>query len=240
MQTFNIRNIIDLYRSKALIFFIPLFFFALTGSAQLNYMEYVNKKIYFGITMGFNTSNFKITRSENFIRNDSVQVIRSGRGPGFNLGIVSNLKMGTYFDLRFIPTLSFAGKQLQYELLGDSIVNKNIESISIEFPLITRFKSQPIKDVRLYVLAGMKYSIDLASNAKARRAEDQVKVGRHDLSYELGFGVQFFFPLFIFSPEIKISHGVINAHSKSPNLIYSNVIDKLFSRGLIISFHFEG
>lgn len=210
------------------------------SQAQLNYLEYVNKKLYFGIMLGFNSSNFKIAHSKDFIYNDTILKVSSSRGPGFNLGIISNLRLGKYFDLRFIPTLSFGGKDLNYDLMDSAFVKKSIESISIEFPVEVRFKSQPIKDIRLYVLSGLKYSIDLASNAKARRAEDQVKVGRHDMAYELGFGVQFFFPLFIFSPEVKIANGFINVHSRNEALIYSRVIDKLFTRGIIFSLHFEG
>lgn len=217
-----------------------MFMLPLASQAQLNYLEYVNKKLYFGIMLGFNSTSFKITRSEEFTYDSTVQKVSTGRGPGFNLGIISNYRLGKYFDLRFIPTLSFAGKDLKYDMVDGSMVKKSIESISIEFPVEVRFKSQPIKDVRLYVLTGLRYSIDLASNAKSRRAEDQVKVGRHDLAYELGFGVQFFFPLFIFSPEIKVANGVINIHSPNDQLIYSKVIDKLFSRSIVFSLHFEG
>lgn len=217
-----------------------MFVLPLASQAQLNYLEYVNKKLYFGIMLGFNSTSFKITRSEEFTYDSTVQKVSTGRGPGFNLGIISNYRLGKYFDLRFIPTLSFAGKDLKYDMVDGSMVKKSIESISIEFPVEVRFKSQPIKDVRLYVLTGLRYSIDLASNAKSRRAEDQVKVGRHDLAYELGFGVQFFFPLFIFSPEIKVANGVINIHSPNDQLIYSKVIDKLFSRSIVFSLHFEG
>jgi hypothetical protein len=239
MEKFNIRHFIHLHRGKILtaacLLALPLF-----SQAQLNYIEYQNKKLYFGIMLGFNSSNFKITHDERFTYDDSVLTVSSARGPGFNLGIISNLRLSNYFDLRFIPTLSFSGKDLKYQLIDSALAKKSIESIAIEFPLEVRFKSQPIKDIRLYVLTGMKYSIDLASNAKARRADDQVKVGRHDLAYELGFGVQFFFPLFIFSPEIKVANGFINVHSQNDALIYSRVIDKLLSRGIIFSLHFEG
>ena len=217
-----------------------LFCFPLVSQAQLNYAEYINRKLYFGIMLGYNNSHYKIKHHEEFIYDDSVQVVSSARGPGFNLGIISNLRLSTYFDLRLIPTLSFGGRDLNYQLVNNAIAKKSIESICIEFPLEVRFKSQPIKDIRLYVLTGLKYSVDLASNAKARRADDQVKVGRHDLAYELGFGVQFFFPLFIFSPEIKVAHGFTNMHARNGNLIYSRVIDKLLSRAIIFSLHFEG
>lgn len=209
------------------------------ASAQRNQYKYVNRSLYFGISLGFNTQNFRVVHDQSFIYNDSIQSITSTRGPGFNLGIVGNLSMGDYFDLRFVPALVFGDKRLQYQQ-RDSLLSRTIESIILDFPLTVRFKSQPIREVKFYVLAGMKYSLDLASNAKARRADDQVKVFRSDLSVEYGLGIQIFFPLFIFSPEIKFSQGVMDLHARNPNLIYSSTIDKLFSRTLTISLNFEG
>lgn len=239
MQKFNIRNSVNLRRGKTLII-ACLLALPLVSQGQLNYLEYVNKKFYFGIMLGFNTTSFKITQSQEFVYDTTIQKVNTGRGPGFNLGIISNYRLGKYFDVRLIPTLSFAGKDIIYTLNDGGTDIKSIESINIEFPVEVRFKSQPIKDIRLYVLTGMKYSIDLASNAKSRRADDQVKVGRHDLAYELGLGIQFFFPLFIFSPEVKIANGFVNIHSRNDLLNYSRVIDKLFSRGIVISLNFEG
>lgn len=204
-----------------------------------NHMQYLNRKLYFGISLGFNAQNFRIVHDQSFVYNDSIKSITSSRGPGFNLGIVSNLALGKYFDLRFVPALVFGDKRLNY-VQRDSTVKRTIESIILDFPLTVRFKSQPIGDVKFYVLTGMKYSLDLASNAKARRADDQVKVFRNDLSIEYGLGMQIFFPLFIFSPEIKFSQGIMNLHARNPDLIYSSTIDKLFSRTLTISLHFEG
>jgi hypothetical protein len=239
MQSINFRHIIHIYRHQILIVLL-LLVMPVASQAQRNFLEYANKKLYFGITLGYNTSNFKYVQSTAFINNDSILEVNSTFGPGFNLGIVSNLQMGKYFDLRFIPSLSFADKNLLFSQSSGKVVEKSIESIIIEFPLEVRFKSQPIKDMRVYVLVGMKYNIDLASNAKARRAEDQILITGSDIAYEYGAGIQFFFPLFIFSPEIKFSNGLINLQAPNDKLIYSNMIDKLLSRAILISLHFEG
>lgn len=240
MQSTNIRNIFSLHRYKVVLIVLPLLMLAFQGHAQRNYLEYINKKLYFGITMGYHMSKFKLVHDESFIYDNSVDKIISTSGPGFTLGIVSNLKLGKYFDLRFLPGLTFADKKLRYTFSDGEEVVKTIESISVDFPLAIRFKSMPIGDMKFYVLAGLKYGIDLASNAKARRAEDQVKVMRSDLSYEYGIGLQFFFPLFIFSPEVKFSNGFLDLHARDQNLIYSSTVDKLFSRSIVFSLHFEG
>lgn len=234
------RHIKHLYGNKVLTLVFVALVLPGTVLAQRNYLEYINKRIYFGITLGFNVSDFKIGRTKDFINADSIQSIHSAYGPGFNLGIVSNLRMGKYFDLRFLPSLAFAGKNIDFTKTDKSVVEKKIESIIIDFPLEVRFKSQPIGDIRVYVLTGMKYSIDLASNAKSRKAEDQVRVRASDVAVEAGMGLQFFFPLFVFSPEIKFSYGVLNLHAPNNTLIYSNVIDNLNSRTIMICFHFEG
>ena len=90
------------------------------------------------------------------------------------------------------------------------------------------------------MLGGVNYKYDLASNASARKAENLVKLTPYDFSVEAGIGFQFFFPVFILSPELKISNGIMNIHSRDPNLQYSNTIDKLRSRMIVFSLIFEG
>ncbi|HWB90268.1 MAG TPA: hypothetical protein VG605_00390, partial [Puia sp.] len=78
------------------------------------------------------------------------------------------------------------------------------------------------------------------SNSSARKAQDLVKLSPSDLSVEGGIGFQFYFPVFILSPELKISEGIKNVHSRDPSLQYSNVIDKLKTRMVVFSLIFEG
>lgn len=243
------------YLSKAkrtsfcLIFFGALLFISQTAEAQrgrnrgpMNYEHFSKKNFYFGITLGYNQSFHNITMHESFILNDSVQIMNALQGPGFNLGIVTNLKFGENFDMRFLlPTLSFADRRINYQMVNNpNILQKKIESVFLEFPIHFRYKSKPYKDMRFFVVVGAKYSIDLASNSKTRQADDLIKIVPHDFALEVGLGFQVFFPYFILSPELKFSYGLSNLHSRNPNLIFSSPIDKLFSRGLTISFHFEG
>lgn len=81
---------------------------------------------------------------------------------------------------------------------------------------------------------------DLASNSKKRKANDIVKLAVLDFGVEVGFGFEFYFPLFIFSPEIKLSRGLNNVHVPTENYQYSDVLDNLRSRTLTISLQFEG
>ena len=214
------------------------------AKAQFNVLsfdeKFRHKPVHFGILLGLNRSDFRIYRSELFTIDDTIRSVESSRGPGFTLGIISNLRIGQHFDLRLLPTMTFTERNLSYRTFEDSSHVQFIESINLEMPVLLKFKSNPWKDIRLYVLAGAKYSYDLASNAKARNAENLVKVNPHDLHLDYGIGMEIYFPMFILAPEIRISQGLFDIHALDPALQYSSVLDRLLSRMVMITFNFEG
>ena len=219
-----------------------------TASAQigqgsnLNYRDFQLKPYYFGITLGINNSNYRIYHSKDFIRNDSFARAESVTGPGFNLGIVSNLRVGEYFDLRFLPTLSFTEHTIRYSPVGEQgrILNRPIQSVLVEVPFHVRYKSAVYHDFRLFVIGGVKYSFDVASDSRTRQAAGLVRIAATDFAVEYGAGIQFFFPYFIFSPELKISQGLNNVLIYNNRLEQSQVLEKILSRTFTISLHFEG
>jgi hypothetical protein len=208
--------------------------------AQFNYNEMGSKTIYFGIAMGLNVADFKIINAPLTPQNDSVKFIRTKVGPGFNLGIIGNYQFHKYFDLRFIPTLSFSDKNIVYTTTGNIEQVKDISSIYLDFPLQLRFKSDPVKDFRVYGIAGMRYDYDLASNVKARQAPDIIKLQKNDVAADIGVGFMIYFPYFILSPEFKVSRGVVNILSQTPGLIYSRTIQALYSRTFTFTLNLEG
>jgi len=215
-------------------------FLSWQANAQFNYNEMGKKTIYFGIAMGLNVGDFKIINAPLSPQNDSVRYIRTKIGPGFNLGIIGNYQFHKYFDLRFIPTLSFSDKNIVYTDLHNNQITKDISSIYLDFPLQLRFKSDPIKDFRVYGITGIRYDYDLASNVKARRADDIIKLQKNDVAAELGVGFMIYFPYFILSPEFKVSRGFVNILSQTPGLIYSRTMQALYSRTFTFTLNLEG
>ena len=246
MQVINLRHIIALYRTQIILLALVLGSLGaqaqVTGKGNYNFFDFQQKPYYFGITLALNNSSFTPFRSEEFIFSDSIQAVRALRGPGFNLGIVTNLKIGDYFDFRFLPTLSFGERQLIYDRTSRNSedLQRRVESVFVEMPFHFRYKSAPYKDKRLFVLAGVKYSFDVASDSRARQAETLVNISPHDFQLEYGAGIQFFFPYFIFSPELKFSHGIGNTLIFNPSLEESTVLERVLSRTFTLSFHFEG
>lgn len=216
---------------------------AQSGRGNYNFLSFEQKPYYFGITLGVNNSTLNIFKSDKFTSgNSSIRIVEDLRGPGFNLGIISNLKVGKYFDFRFLPTLSFADKTISYtpDDNNDAPTSRKFNQTIVQLPFHIRYKSAPFNDLRVFVVGGVKYGFDVENDNNTRQANELVQIASADFSAEVGVGVQFFFPYFIFSPEIKVSQGLGNILIFDDNLLESSILDKVLSRTFTLSFHFEG
>lgn len=244
MQRTQFWNLFALHGSKIIVLLSVFLLWPNWSNAQMNLPNHDSKRLHFGIGVGYNTSKFWLVHSDEFTFHDSIKVAESTRAPGFNFNIISNLHLTKKLDLRFLPGIIFGEKNLRYVELGpknDTSVVKTIESIYLDLPLLLKYKSDRIFDnFRFYVVSGMRFDYDFASNSKKRRATDIVKVDRLDYAGEIGLGLEFYFPLFIFSPEIKFSYGLPDVFVETPNLRFSDVLDKLKSRAIVITLQFEG
>ena len=207
-----------------------------------NFQNKQNKAYYFGLTLAFHSSNYSVFRSKRFNEQEQILSVQSVTGPGYNVNVISNLKIGRYFDFRLLPGFSFTERNIRYRdiNLEREFDIKKIESVFAEVPFHVRFKSEPYRDMRLFVLGGVKYSFDIASKARRRGDDNILKISPTDFSLEVGFGMQFFFPYFILSPELKFTQGINNILIFNDKIIQSNILENVLSRTITLSFHFEG
>lgn len=210
----------------------------------LNLPNYDKQNIHFGFLLGVNSLTF-IPKPVKDIRSvDSLLVVDQESALGFGIGIVSNLHLGDNFDLRFLPTLTFGERILNYTIrlnAQDSVISraKRVESTLLEFPLLIKFKSARLNNGRAYVIGGIKPVIDLASQDKVDdQGERILKLRRNDINYEIGFGFDFYSQYFKFTPEIKMAYGLSNLLVDEGN-IYTDGLRAIHSKALYISFTFE-
>jgi Outer membrane protein beta-barrel domain len=212
---------------------------------EMNRTDQDSKPYYFGMSLGINLARFQTSLHPLFLQQDSVYVAEPTNSGGITLGFQATARLSNRFQLRFNPQLMFVERNIHYRLKypdidGDTDVIKKVESIIAAFPFQLKFQSDRIGNFRVYTLLGIKADIDMASNARAKKAEDLVKIEKYDFGPEFGIGFNFYFPSFIFSPEIKISNGLRNIHARDPNLKFSNVFDKIQSRMIVFTIHLEG
>jgi Outer membrane protein beta-barrel domain len=242
-----------LLRRKKIIA-IAVLFFPLIGFAQLrqevNQEDHDDKRIRFGITLGANRSHFAFTHHPVFLNQipvDSISVIESVNSTGVSLAWLVNIRLGQHFDLRTYPVnLTFTERNFLYNLNfpdkpagEDFITEKKTQSISLSIPVQVKFSSDRINNFKVYMIGGGKVEYDLASNAGARKAEEQVKLKKFDYAVEVGLGFHFYFPMFVLTPEVKMGWGLGNLHSRDVNLKYSSTIDQINSRSVFFSLTVE-
>jgi hypothetical protein len=229
------------------LFLVLLFTISLSSVAQivLYQEEHDSKPYYFGISLGLSKASFHTHLQSSFLEQDSIMVAEPLNNGGFNLGLLATMRLNKRFELRFNPQLMFMERNIQYQLKYKDIdygyvATKKVESVITSFPLQLKFNSDRIGNFRVYMLGGGKFDIDLASNARARKADDMIRINRFDYGIEAGVGFNFYFPSFILSPEIKISNGLSNLHDRNEKLNYSRVLEAIQSRMIVFTIHLEG
>ncbi len=220
-----------------------------------NIPEHDKKPLHFGFSLGLNMMDFSIEASE-FAVDSSFFGEVSTLSAGFNINIVSNFRLNDFFDFRMLPGVAFGQRRIDFYDLpggtppgsgnwgpGDTILfnnSQNLESSYIEFPFLIKYKAVRIGNYRPYLLGGVNFRYDLARNFSD---EDGVHLSLKpfDTFFEAGFGVDFYFPYFKFSTEIKYSMGFFNRlnPTESRSMKYQNSIEQLRSNLIVFSFHFE-
>jgi hypothetical protein len=235
---------------------------AMAQRKVINLPTYDYARYHFGFILAVNQLNFTVKTRDNLsqimydstqspdIFADSLRILAVDSDPtlGFTIGIVGNLRIGKYFDLRFIPSLSFGERYLNYTFLRffngtQSVVDikKSVTSTFVEFPLEVKYKSKRIGNYRAYLLTGAKFTMDLATN-KAKKGDDPtqklVRLNRNDFCVEGGVGFDFYNSWFKFGVELKMTYGLTDILVRENN-VYTAGIDRLKSKMFQVSFTFE-
>jgi len=233
----------------ACIFMLPSISFS-QMERILNLTDHDDKKFHFGINLGTNRAFYHFSFTPRFFNptnNDSVLVVESLQSTGINLAWLVNMRMSDHFDLSTYPlNLVFTEKAFQYHLKfpdrlakEDSITTRKVQGITMSLPFQIKFSSDRINNFKVYMLGGGKIEYDFAANAGEKNTEKQIKLDKLDYGLEAGIGFHFYFPVFVFSPEIKLGWGFKNLHVPDDNLKFSNVIDQIKSRTITLSFIVE-
>lgn len=218
-----------------------LFMFSgLTAIAQNEYYGEDNR-FHFGFSLGLNSMDFGITPLVQTNDEEMYQVDVSRLKPGFSVGVISDMQLSRYFNLRFTPTLHFAERELSYSSGDKSIVS--VGSTPLCLPLYLKYSAERYGNIRPYLIGGGGVSIDLG-----RDKEKPVYLKPLDLYLEFGVGCEIYFWFFKLAPELKFSIGGNNLfvpyeeredNSSGPDKIYSQALSKLTSKMITLTFNFE-
>ena len=231
---------------KAFILIFLLMSLALSAqkSKPKNDSNYDERMLHFGFSMGVSTLDFNVKPSAAGFAIDHLIPEVVSLKPGINIQIVMDYRPATYFDVRFLPGVSFGQRTINF-YRNDTLINGQqiLESSFLEFPLMLKAKGMRLNNSRPYLLGGLNFRYDLAG--KKEYDSDRpvyIRLRRSDLYYEAGAGIDFYLPYFKLTVEAKMSNGIrdVLIHDPAPGYPqYSNAIQSLRSQIWVLSFHFE-
>lgn len=213
----------------------------LTKPKIQNNQNYDKKPISWGYYFGINSFDFDFDYLE---EQADIQVDRS---IGFNVGLIGNLRLSEYIDLRTEPGLAITQRNLIYEqeprFENERDLSREVSSTYIYLPLLVRFNTKRLNNVRPFVSFGVATAINLSSNED--NPDDnfagQFRTTTSPFFYELGIGMDFYLYYFKFTPSIK---GVFAASNElvpdnGSNSPWTGNLSSIQSRGVFLNFTFQ-
>lgn len=205
----------------------------------INLENFDKQRIHWGYFLGFNSYGFKFD-----YKNNPGKDIQFKGTTGFNVGLVGNLRLFEYLDLRFEPGLYYTQRNLTFPTVEDEFERlREVKSTYIHFPLLLKFSALRTGNVRPYLVGGFSRSLNLGSNEQSK--EDNMtgtfRMKRWTNNYEIGFGIDLYFEYFKFSPSIRGVFGLDDEliRDKSPDSPYTGNVGAMKTRAILINFTFH-
>lgn len=201
-----------------------------------------NKLISWGYFMGFNSYDFKFDYKNDLGEEETdIEVERTS---GFNVGLVGDLRLHKYVNLRFEPGLYFTQRDLTFPgLSAPKDYLREVKSTYIHLPLLVKLSTKRLNNVKPFVIGGVSTSINLSSNEKnpEDNSEGRFRMKNNAMYYELGFGIDFYMYYFKFTPSIRGVFGLNNelVADEDPNSPWTGNIDRLSTRGIFVNLTFQ-
>lgn len=203
-----------------------------------------NDLLRWGYFLGINNYDF------NFDYKEDLRDIYVKRSPGFSVGLIGNLRINDYIDLRLEPGLIITTRELYYSAtyftgtsFNDSDLVREVKSTYIHVPLLVKFSTKRINNFKPFVVGGFSTALNLSSSETNPNdnSNGQFRSTKNNLFYELGFGIDFYLYNFKFTPSIRGVFGLNDEliRDKDPDSPWTSNIESMKTRGVFINFTFQ-
>ncbi|QSE97672.1 type IX secretion/gliding motility protein PorT/SprT [Fulvivirga lutea] len=216
MQATHIWDKLYLHRTKV-VFALLILLLAKPALSQrnveMNNPNYDDRFLSYGFLIGLHTTTYQLKYSDRFVSRelDTLYSISPSWSPGFSLGFIVNMNMSEFLDIRLLPKVSFYEHRLEYQSLDSTPLEELVETTVVELPLLLKYKSERRGNFRMYMVGGVKPGFEASGkNDVDEVSKENLDIKAFNLSLDVGFGIDMYYPLFKFSPEIRFSKGITN------------------------------
>lgn len=197
-----------------------------------------------GYYLGFSSYDF------NFDYNQDLKDIYVQRNAGFNVGLIGNLRINDFIDLRLEPGLLITTRNLFYSTeyfqgieYRDNDLEREVKSTYIHIPLLLKLSTKRINNFKPFIIGGVSTALNLSSNEEnpEDNSSGQFRTTKNSLFYEIGFGIDFYLYNFKFTPSIRGLFGIKDelVRDDDPNSPWTGNINSMKTRGVFINFTFQ-
>ncbi|WP_431110045.1 porin family protein [Winogradskyella poriferorum] len=236
---------------KILVFLTFLIAFQ-TATAQLFTKEKVannidnldQKFLSWGYFLGFNQYDFKFDYEENL---DDILVDKTF---GFHLGLIGDMRINDYMNLRLEPGVFFTTRNLMYNEsyfagtdYNDSDLLREVKSTYIHIPLLLKVSTKRINNFKPFIIGGFSTALNLSSNQDNPddNSAGEFRMKKNTYFYEIGFGIDLYLLYFKFTPSIRGIFAINDeiVRDADPNSPWTGNVAKMQTRGIFINFTFQ-
>jgi len=232
-----------LFLALILLAFVPSVHAQLFSKERLSNLEtFDNRLLSWGYYLGLNQYDFKFDYNQDF--GDLETDVLVTKQMGFNVGLVGDLRLSKYLNLRLEPGIYFTNRILEFpQLEAENDREREVKSTYIHVPLLLKISTKRIDNIKPFVVVGMSRSFNLASNENnpEDNYEGQFRMTSGTGYYELGFGIDLYLYYFKFSPSIRGVFATSDELVKddNPNSPWTSNISSMKTRGVFINFTFQ-
>ena len=214
------------------------------ANAQFNENPILNKQnedkklLNWGYFLGLNQYDFK------FEYKDNARDILVSKSFGFNVGLIGEMRINEFLDLRFEPGLHYSTRLLGFPNFdNEQDAFREVKSTYINFPILLKYSAKRFGNWKPFLIAGGSRSLNLGSNEASLddNSAGTFRMKKWVYNYELGFGIDFYLEYFKFTPSIRGVFALTDEliPDRDPNSPWTGNIESMKSRGIFINFTFE-
>ena len=223
-----------------------LLFFVSAGLQAQTTHYFDQRRFNLGFTMGLAAASYDMSSQTNQVDPSTGRVVTRVdviTKPGIYLGLITNVKLHEYFDVRFMPSVSLEERDFLFYFDStttnqDPVIRKKIESSNLNLPLTVKFKSDFYRNTRVFVQFGIQPTFNLASSKKVRNDPELLKTQNFDLAVLASVGIDLYGDKLKLSPELRFTRGLGNLYVPTRTRFPRAIID-LFSQLLVLNINFE-
>lgn len=239
---------LNLHRNKVVLFTLLFLFISAAAHAQKrrddrilgkNQAGYDDKNYHYGMYLGLTSTHFNVEHSPEYIQNLQAggPTANAKPMPSFTMGFVLSRRLGDYFTARFLPGVAFYNRVIDFETAGEH-EEKEVGSTTVQLPFLIKYMAKRRKNSRMYFVAGVAPTITVGGSKREERIDDRLRIVKNNFQIEYGVGLDMFYPLFKFAPELRVAHGVPNILIEDNN-IYARSFQSLRTTNVTLYLNFE-